>query len=550
MNDSLPSHDIGVPDLEQVLERHLAAIQQLASPAVHCAYLDLLKDCVPLHSSAIHFEQRGVKSLIRGQPSRSSVPSEQEGNFGEPFEPQLQSSLALNHCLLILNGDDDTTRTLHHVFQNLAAHDVDAAANLLHALKIHQSSDQNALQLKFDLYVRIVQEQYDENIASMAMFGLSACLGHVEQSEAALISKHDLVNLTDSLVRLPYSGCRDLFNARIRALGSVLAYPPSGSQSIWNQPTCEPLSLWITMLSSAAKDATEVLTRLNAAKSLHGFKGCLLEGYDRIVVKEKLITFSILYDFLSDDDEEIRDIAASTTSSILDSADTRTQTSLCPLAACHQLSVYMADIFSSQHDFHMMVLGRIMLPTLISPEILKDFAATVVRHSVRQQLGLARKESYDLFEEERQNLYLDDIREIGIWCLALGKVSPERMDNHVELLARKWTLEGLRELTVALPSLTSGPFGVLSKLEIITLFMRVIQLADILVQWEYNSVQESTTPIRPACLTEMEQLLSATREFPLHAQAQKALENSVQRGQLGLEQLKRGGRNSQLRERG
>lgn len=201
----------------------------------------------------------------------------------------------------------------------------------------------------------------------------------------------------------------------------------------------------------------------------------------------------------------------------------------------------MADIFSSKPEFHMTALGRVMLPMSIDLQILEDFAATVMRHSVREQLGVSRQESHDLFEEERQNLYLDDVREIGIWCLALGKISSKWVNNDVRLLAREWTLKGLRELTIALPSLTSGPFGVLSKLEIITIFMRVIRLADVLLNWEYSIAEEITLPPRLNCLVAMEQLLSATREFPLHAQAQKALGDSIQRGRLGLEQLERGG---------
>jgi hypothetical protein len=292
------------------------------------------------------------------------------------------------------------------------------------------------------------------------------------------------------------------------------------------------------MLSKAAKDSTEALTRLNAAESLDCFRHCFLHDCDEAGSKRKLSLFSILYDLLNDDDEEIRDMAASTASFVLKSA-AGAISQLCPLAASYRLSGYLAQTFSRMEDFHFLALSRVMLPPSIEVDVPCAFADLVSRHSVSKQLDIARQECHDLFEEESQNLYWDDVREIDIWYLALSNVSSARVDVDIRNLAGYWTLQGLCELRTALPNLTSGPFGDLSKLEIITLFMRVIRLAELMLQWRDSSDCGTGSSSRPTYLVEMERLLYAAQEYPLHLQVQKVLEDGVRRGQLGYEQLER-----------
>lgn len=538
MNASLPFAAGKLLALERALRHHEPSIQQYAAPAVHCAFLDIVNDCIAVHGRSTNQSLPWFLQPHWNQKSRTLGRGEPKFNLETPSGSQLLSSLALNSCLIALAGTHEIVQTLYETFQDVALYDLDAAAALLYVLRNH-AFDQRNLRQQVEFYIRIIQEECDENILVAAIFGLSLSLEHTQESRELPITRHELGNLLEIFTALPFIGGRDLFNARIRGLGSVL------NRTFWevrppeSQYPPTPFRLWITMLSSAAKDTTEVLTRLNAARSLHYFGRCLMQECGQIAAKDQIILFSVLYDFLNDDDEEVRDLAASTVSLIIKPALGRVDSQLCPLAACHLFSDYMAQTFASNADFHLLALRRVMFPISIGVDVPNDFAALASCHSVRKQLDLACEESYDLFEEERQNLYLDEVREINIWSLVLGKILPEWLDDDVRLAVGDWTLRGLIELTAALPRLTSGPFGVLGKLEMLILFMRVIRMAEWSLQRDYSSELGVGPPRKSTYLVEMARLLSAAREYPIHRQAWKALEDGVQRGQAGHDQLQK-----------
>jgi Putative death-receptor fusion protein (DUF2428) len=519
--------------LEEALEHHSCELQQCGAPAVQSAFFDILNDYITLrYQSAAQSLTGCAKRLHRTQEPHSSCQIDAQTVSKKPFGSQLQSSMALNLCLTILTGASATAQTLYHIFQDLAARDFDAAAFLLQAIRDQDISDKAALQLQLDFYISLVPDSCDEGIRAAAMFGLSSCLSHSDESKELFISKPDLDRLISSFVDSPFTECRELFNAKVRGLGSLFAYISRGMQSIWKQHADKPLNLWTTMLRNAAKDNTEASTRLNAVESVDCFRQCFLLECDEAGQKRKLSLYLVLYDLLNDDDEEIRVLAASTASFVLKSA-AGANLPLCPLAASYRLSGYLVEAFPGVADFHSMALSRIMFPPSAEVYFPHNFDVLVSRCSVSKQLDAARHESHDLFEEERQNLYWDDVREIDIWYMALTKVSSAWLDVDFRELAGHWTLEGLRELKTALPSLTSGPFGDLSKLEIIILFMRVIRLAELMLQWRNSSDCDPGLPSKSTYLIEMERLLSAAQEHPLHPQVQKVLEDGVRRSQLG-----------------
>lgn len=540
LNASLPFQENDYVALKQALEHHVSRIETCAAPAVQSAFLDLVNDYVSIRSRYVSQLQIWPKHLNWTQKCEPSHQGQLQVLSGRPFESQLCSSSALNSCLTVFTGLKWRAQTLHQTFQGVAAYDPDAGAALLQAIKDQDISDGPGLQLLIDLYMAVVQDQYDEVITAAAMFGLSSCLEAVHENQMLFIEKNDLEILIQYLVCLPFTGARNLFNAKIRCLGNVLEYKSREIPSLWEQHSAEPLRLWTRMLSNAAKDDTEAPTRLNAAKSLYSFRRCFLQDCGRIGAGKKHALYSILYNFLIDDDEEIRDIAAFTVSFILSSGAAGAPFQLCPIAACHRFSDHIREVFTSQTEFHIAAFGRLMFPISIEFDGLEDeFANLVFLYSVNNQLELARHESHDLFEEERQNLHVDEIREIDIWYSALGKVSHTWLDDDVRLLVGDWALEGLRQLTSALSSLNSGPFRVLSKLEFIVLFWRVIRVAELSLQWDFNCDWGIGLPTKPSYLMEMSRLLSAAMEYQVHPQAQKALEDCVRRGQTEFEGFER-----------
>jgi Putative death-receptor fusion protein (DUF2428) len=537
---SMPFTNASAEALRQALNRQAPSIHRHAAPAVHCAFLGVLNDFIASGThSPFQIQERFCENSYETRQFQLVGGSETQIRLRKPSEPQLQSSAAIHSSLLVLTGERESTQKLYEIFRSVATYDLDAAAALLQAIQDHGSANERGLRLRIELYTTIIQDHYDEAITEAAIVGFCSCFEHVLESKQPFILRRKLDTLTDSFMALPYRGCRDLFNARIWGLGGVLAYRSAQTQSVWHQHNSAPLNQWIIMLSSAAKDETEAGTRLNALNSLNCFRHCFLQDCDGAGSGKKLVLYSILYDFLNDDEVEIRDLAADIVSFILGSAVDGVKLQLCPLAACYRISSYLAESFSSNNEFHLIALSRIMFPMSVEPGALRDFAGLVSRHSIEKQFRIACQECHELFEEERPNLYWDDIREINIWYLALGKISAASLNHDVRTRVGEWALEGLLQLTNSLPGLIAGPFGILSKVEPLTVFMSAIRLADICLHWDCGSGLGARPTGRSSYLVGMERLLLVVQECSIHPQVQKALEDGIRRGQLALKQYKK-----------
>ena len=198
---------------------------------------------------------------------------------------------------------------------------------------------------------------------------------------------------------------------------------------------------------------------------------------------------------LNDDDEDVRDVAASAASTILDSEQTAPSThlKLSPLAASEKLAVFLAIEFRSEPEFPIAVLGRTWFPCPVNVKR-RDFEWEIEYISTKVLLQDLRQGSTTLFEEEKQNLYIDDIRELRIWSDILK--STERPDTALLNSLGDWVSVALRELKDHLNDKVDfeGPLGLTFQQDILILFVRVIELAGVVLHWtgcQPNQVQES-----------------------------------------------------------
>ncbi len=109
-----------------------------------------------------------------------------------------------------------------------------------------------------------------------------------------------------------------------------------------------------------------------------------------------------LYTSLNDDDEEIRDLAAKTVSSIL-------KASLAPPAACEEFADWLLMAYNSSSQFSFDVVSRMMSGNTARPS--RDQKGPPPRP--RGQLAAA--ENNALFVEEEQNLFVDQVRDLEVW---------------------------------------------------------------------------------------------------------------------------------------
>lgn len=187
----------------------------------------------------------------------------------------------------------------------------------------------------------------------------------------------------------------------------------------------------------------------------------------------------VTYDALNDDDDEIRDIAAVISARILacnpkSSQLSRTQI---PLIASSKLAQHLATQYSqSAHLFHEAVQrlcgGLTLLESVTSFE--EVFAS-------------ARKTDTALFAQEKQNLFIDPVREALLWSRVLTTMNANAVPAPLASSLTTWTMDGLKLLTLTAESERDGALGWTSNQEMFCLGMRVFCAAEVLLVWRENA---------------------------------------------------------------
>lgn len=199
-----------------------------------------------------------------------------------------------------------------------------------------------------------------------------------------------------------------------------------------------------------------------------------------------LDVYLVLYDMLNDDDEELRDIAASASSWILSysSVSLSKAVALSPLNAASLLAEFVARNYpDSRPLFHRIARYCTGQEPRISGSIGRT-TLTPVSHSISE----LRKESTVLFVEEKQNLFIDEVREVHLWPRKLLCLSEVAFDETTVKCLFEWVSGGLEYLVRATAD-DAGKDGLLgwaSKPEIFALGMRVINIAAVLVSSQFS----------------------------------------------------------------
>lgn len=193
-----------------------------------------------------------------------------------------------------------------------------------------------------------------------------------------------------------------------------------------------------------------------------------------------LDVYLILYDMLNDDDDEIRDVAASAASWILSysSVSPDADVALAPLNASALLADFIIDNYSDSA-----LLGQRVLRYLTGQEPRvsgSDERSHLV--AVSDQIAEHRQDSTVLFVEEKQNLFIDDVREVELWSRALLRLTPTAYAKLSLDEMSAWAFDGLKYLcSLAGPEKEpDGLLGWVSKPEIFTLGLRVIAISSAL----------------------------------------------------------------------
>lgn len=193
-----------------------------------------------------------------------------------------------------------------------------------------------------------------------------------------------------------------------------------------------------------------------------------------------LDVYLVLYDLLNDDDDEIRDVAASAASWVLSRSTVSpdADVALAPLNASALLADFIIDNYSDST-----LLGHRVVRYLTGQE--PRISGSDERNhlvAVSDQIAEHRQESTVLFVEEKQNLFIDDVREVEVWSRALLRLTPSAYAKLPLDETSAWVFDGLTYLCslVGSEKEPDGLLGWVSKPEIFTLGLRVIVISSAL----------------------------------------------------------------------
>ena len=180
-----------------------------------------------------------------------------------------------------------------------------------------------------------------------------------------------------------------------------------------------------------------------------------------------------VYDCLLDDDEDVRAVGAQVAVKIVKSLDVVTESDdVVPDVAAQMLSSYMRSTFLDSTILAFgccrRILGQHVNPQISYPERL---------------LQRALQADTTLFGEEKQNLYLDEIKEAQLWSQVLKSTSKEACSRELMDTLNSWAMEGIECLTTKAEVEEDGALGWATNPEVLTLGMRVLCTIDVLLSW-------------------------------------------------------------------
>ncbi|KAL4803456.1 putative death-receptor fusion protein-domain-containing protein [Aspergillus unguis] len=536
-----------IADVKSTIKTVFAASYHLSrSPFVQTTLLEMLSDAVErsIESGAEGEIVDLVESISDNYHILETTEFVFDGNNPQYFTLSttrafslLRRQLAWIAVLRSLTKDD--TENLQNFLWKAATLDPNAYQWLLERLHETFGPKEKYKEPLTKLYAAAISNSYPLEVKALATSNLASYLQVALESKdtasqtAALPWEKLIPQLRNTSTSKGYN--RDRADANLQLEGCFI-----GSKSIMqgHDISDHEIKEWATRLRSALSEETEFTTRYAAVTSIGAFaKTYRPPGTPPRVDKSLLEIYLILYDLLNDDDEELRDLAASTASCILSYSCVSPDkaVALSPLNASEMFASFIAKTYA---DSQLLVTRAIRYILGLEPRVGDSTSGS--RHSragvlnpmpVSKITAELRQESTILFEEEKQNLFIETIREIDVWSSVLTKLNKEAYDQQTLNEVYGWICDGLACLSDILssPNGEDGLLGWMAKPEAYTLGVRVISLAVVLTSEQFSALgllEDANTVLGQR----LKHLLDTGKSGLLHIDLLERIEGSFSRG--------------------
>lgn len=126
----------------------------------------------------------------------------------------------------------------------------------------------------------------------------------------------------------------------------------------------------------------------------------------------------------------------------------------------------------------------------IVEEVLRRLKGDGSADAASTQLADALQEDEALFVVEKQNLYIDPLREAWVWSRVLKHLGHCSIRKRKTRAFVKWVLSGLACLKAQTANSRDGPLGWTSRPEVFAFGMRIIYAAEVLLHWRSHGLTE------------------------------------------------------------
>ncbi|KAF2767248.1 hypothetical protein EJ03DRAFT_376354 [Teratosphaeria nubilosa] len=206
------------------------------------------------------------------------------------------------------------------------------------------------------------------------------------------------------------------------------------------------------------------------------------ELIDRDLERSFLRLCIAIYDLLNDDEEEVRLMASHISTNVLSTSGQMLDEDLVPLVVGSRLLTFMLARWSSH-------------PGIMEEAFTRAFgmnADTAI--DAKAELASRIQVNPALFAEEKQNLYIDEAREVRVWSRVLLHIPPLGIASALRRLLASWVQESLQTLSEKAGSSQDGPLGWSTDPVVLTLGLRVFYGAEVLLWWVRRGVRIHLRP--------------------------------------------------------
>ncbi|KAH9867871.1 hypothetical protein IAQ61_007175 [Plenodomus lingam] len=228
------------------------------------------------------------------------------------------------------------------------------------------------------------------------------------------------------------------------------------------------ISRYIRLLRITIIDTNPFDTRFAAAQSLAALSHIYTATPTSTAMGPLILALSLLlYDLLSDDDDEIRDLTANTTNSFLRSqrihnlSHRKPLQNTPPLLTASRLAHYLSTTFTSSPSSANLLSTALRRLTDTAP-----YPTPLFTTPFSITLAQNRKQDSALFATEKQNLYYDPTLDIPIWTYILKSCTAVPRGASAHLAA--WVLSGLEVLTGTAEREHDGALGWYQRIAILS----------------------------------------------------------------------------------